>query len=118
MFTLFHRQCQNRRTITKPRELGMRYKNQPNFILPLHLLFLVCLRLIFCVKCLLLKISWQVSADVDTLHTILLVERHHDVVSMTTRLEENWEELFGTQYDIIAFLYSVVLTKVAQKPTR
>ena len=118
MFTLFHRQCQNSRTITKPRELGMRYKNQPNFILPLHLLFLVCLRLIFCVKCLLLKIFWQVSADVDTLHTILSVERHHDVVSLTTRLEENWEELFGTQYDIISFLYSVVLTKVAQKPTR
>ena len=67
---------------------------------------------------LLLKIFWQVSADVDTLHTILSVERHHDVVSLTTRLEENWEELFGTQYDIIAFLYSVVLTKVAQKPTR
>ena len=78
----------------------------------------MCLRLIFCVKCFLLKIFWQVSADVDTLHTILSVERHHDVVSLTTRLEENWEELFGTQYDIIAFLYSVVLTKVAQKPTR
>ena len=117
MLTLFYRQCQNSRTITKPRELGMRYKNQPNFILPLHL-FLMCLRLIFCVKCFLLKIFWQISADVDTLHTILSVERHHDVVSLTTRLEENWEELFGTQYDIIAFLYSVVLTKVAQTPTR
>jgi len=56
----------------------------------------------------------EVSADVDTLHTILSVERHHDVVSLTTRLEENWEELFGTQYDIIAFLYSVVLTKGPQ----
>ena len=30
------------------------------------------------------------------------------------RLEECWEELFGTQYDVIAFLYSVVLTKVAK----
>ena len=49
MLTLFYRQCQNSRTITKPRELGMRYKNEPNFILPLHL-FLVCLRLLFSVK--------------------------------------------------------------------
>ena len=48
----------------------------------------------------------------DTLHTILTVERHEDVASLTTKLEECWEELFGTQYDVIAFLYSVVLTKV------
>ena len=56
----------------------------------------------------------QVSADVDTLHTILTVERHEDAASLTTRLEECWEELFGTQYDVIAFLYSVVLTKVVR----
>merc|ERR1719341_3254204 len=53
----------------------------------------------------------EVSADVDTLHTILTVEHHEDAASLTTRLEECWEELFGTQYDVIAFLYSVVLTK-------
>ena len=57
---------------------------------------------------------FQVSADVDTLHTILTVERHEDATSLTTRLEECWEELFGTQYDVIAFLYSVVLTKVVK----
>merc|ERR1712192_117347 len=55
----------------------------------------------------------EVSADVDTLHTILTVERHEDAASLTTRLEECWEELFGTQYDVIAFLYSVVLTKLS-----
>jgi len=53
----------------------------------------------------------EVPADVDTLHTILTVEHHEDAASLTTRLEECWEELFGTQYDVIAFLYSVVLTK-------
>lgn len=53
----------------------------------------------------------EVSADVDTLHTILTVESHEDAASLTTRLEECWEELFGTQYDVIAFLYSIVLTK-------
>ena len=57
---------------------------------------------------------FQVSADVDTLHTILTVEQHEDATSLTTRLEECWEELFGTQYDVIAFLYSVVLTKVVK----
>ena len=50
----------------------------------------------------------------DTLHTILTVEHHEDAASLTTRLEECWEELFGTQYDVIAFLYSVVLTKVVR----
>ena len=56
----------------------------------------------------------QVPADVDTLHTILTVEHHEDAASLTTRLEECWEELFGTQYDVIAFLYSVILTKVVK----
>lgn len=53
--------------------------------------------------------------DVDTLHTCLTVQSFHNVKTLATFLEEQWNELMGTKYDVISFLYSVVLTKGPHK---
>ena len=49
--------------------------------------------------------------DIDTFHTFLMVESFSSVKNLQTYLEDNFNEIFGTKYDIVSFLYSVVLTK-------
>jgi len=49
--------------------------------------------------------------DIDTFHTFLSVETFNCAKSLQNYLEDNFSELFGTKYDIVSFLYSVVLTK-------
>ena len=49
--------------------------------------------------------------DIDTFHTFLMVESFSSVKNLQSYLEENFNEIFGTKYDIVSFLYSVVLTK-------
>lgn len=49
--------------------------------------------------------------DVDTFHTCLTVETFETTVDLTKYLEDNFSTIFGTKYDILSFLYSVVLTK-------
>ena len=49
--------------------------------------------------------------DIDTFHTFLMVESFSSVKNLQTYLEDNFTEIFGTKYDIVSFLYSVVLTK-------
>jgi len=49
--------------------------------------------------------------DVDTFHTCLTIESFSSVKNLSNYLEDNFSELFGTKYDILSFLYSVVLTK-------
>jgi len=55
--------------------------------------------------------SSQAMVDVDTLHTCLTVESFSSVKNLSNYLEDNFSEIFGTKYDILSFLYSVVLTK-------
>jgi len=54
-------------------------------------------------------------ADLDTLHSCLTVEAFPSPEALTATLEERWEEMMGTQYDVIAFLYSLVLTKGVER---
>jgi len=54
-------------------------------------------------------------ADLDTLHSCLTVETFPSPQALATTLEERWEEMMGTQYDVIAFLYSLVLTKGVER---
>jgi len=49
--------------------------------------------------------------DIDTFHTFLMVETFSSIKNLQTYLEDNFNEIFGTKYDIVSFLYSVVLTK-------
>ena len=49
--------------------------------------------------------------DIDTFHTFLTVETFNCVKMLGSYLEDNFSEIFGTKYDIVSFLYSVVLTK-------
>ena len=49
--------------------------------------------------------------DIDTFHTFLTVETFTCVKMLGTYLEDNFSDIFGTKYDIVSFLYSVVLTK-------
>ena len=49
--------------------------------------------------------------DIDTFHTFLTVETFNSVKSLQSYLEDNFSEIFGTKYDVVSFLYSVVLTK-------
>jgi len=49
--------------------------------------------------------------DVDSLHSCLTVESFTSEKTLSAFLEEQWQDLMGTKYDILAFLYSVVLTK-------
>ena len=49
--------------------------------------------------------------DIDTFHTFLTVETFNCVKRLGTYLEDNFSDIFGTKYDIVSFLYSVVLTK-------
>ena len=49
--------------------------------------------------------------DIDTFHTFLTVETFNCVKTLGTYLEDNFSDIFGTKYDIVSFLYSVVLTK-------
>ena len=55
--------------------------------------------------------SSQALVDIDTLHTCLTVESFSSVKNLSNYLEDNFSEIFGTKYDILSFLYSVVLTK-------
>jgi len=58
-----------------------------------------------------LKTSNHALVDVDTFHTCLTVESFGSIKNLNNYLEDNFSEIFGTKYDIISFLYSVVLTK-------
>jgi len=49
--------------------------------------------------------------DIDTFHTFLTVETFNCVKMLGSYLEDNFSDVFGTKYDIVSFLYSVVLTK-------
>jgi len=49
--------------------------------------------------------------DIDTFHTFLNVETFNCVKNLQNYLEDNFSDIFGTKYDIVSFLYSVVLTK-------
>jgi len=53
----------------------------------------------------------QALVDVDTFHTCLTVESFGSVKNLSNYLEDNFSAIFGTKYDILSFLYSVVLTK-------
>lgn len=53
----------------------------------------------------------QDLVDVDSLHTCLTVESFSSGKTLTAFLEQRWSELMGTRYDVVSFLYSVVLTK-------
>ena len=55
--------------------------------------------------------SSHALVDVDTLHTCLTVESFGSVKNLGNYLDDNFSEIFGTKYDILSFLYSVVLTK-------
>ena len=52
--------------------------------------------------------------DIDTFHTFLTVETFSCVKTLQHYLEDNFSDIFGTKYDIVSFLYSVVLTKGPQ----
>eukprot|EP00092_Neocalanus_flemingeri_P068943 GFUD01084361.1.p1 GENE.GFUD01084361.1~~GFUD01084361.1.p1 ORF type:complete len:440 (-),score=114.09 GFUD01084361.1:267-1586(-) len=58
-----------------------------------------------------MKHSSHALVDVDTFHTCLSVESFGSVKNLSNYLEDNFSEIFGTKYDILSFLYSVVLTK-------
>jgi len=58
-----------------------------------------------------LKTSNHALVDVDTFHTCLMVESFGSIKNLNNYMEDNFSEIFGTKYDIISFLYSVVLTK-------
>ena len=49
--------------------------------------------------------------DIDTFHTFLNVETFNCVKNLQNYLEDNFSDIFGTKYDVVSFLYSVVLTK-------
>ena len=49
--------------------------------------------------------------DIDTFHTFLNVETFNCGKNLQNYLEDNFSDIFGTKYDIVSFLYSVVLTK-------
>lgn len=51
--------------------------------------------------------------DVETLHTCLSLETFQTTTNLNKFLEDN--EVFGTKYDIVCFLYSVILTKGATR---
>jgi len=58
-----------------------------------------------------MKHSSHALVDVDTFHTCLTVESFGTAKNLSNYLEDNFCEIFGTKYDILSFLYSVVLTK-------
>jgi len=58
-----------------------------------------------------MKHSNNSLVDIDTFHTCLTVECFGSVKNLANYLEDNFNEIFGSKYDIISFLYSVVLTK-------
>ena len=58
-----------------------------------------------------MKHSSHALVDVDTFHTCLTVESFGSTKNLSNYLEDNFSEIFGTKYDILSFLYSVVLTK-------
>jgi hypothetical protein len=49
------------------------------------------------------------NVDVETFHTCLSLETFQTVTNLTKFLEDN--DVFGNKYDIVCFLYSVILTK-------
>lgn len=49
--------------------------------------------------------------DVDSLHTCFTVESFSSEKTLSNFLDDQWADLMGTKYDIVSFLYSVVLTK-------
>jgi len=51
------------------------------------------------------------NVDVETLHTCLSLETFQTNTNLNKFLEDN--EVFGNKYDIVCFLYSVILTKGA-----
>ncbi|XP_023336533.1 ubiquitin carboxyl-terminal hydrolase MINDY-3 isoform X2 [Eurytemora carolleeae] len=53
------------------------------------------------------------NVDVDTLHTCLTLETFQTVRNLNKFIEDN--QIFGSKYDIVCFLYSVILTR---GPTR
>lgn len=55
--------------------------------------------------------SSSLMADLDMLHTCLMVETFASGKELGNYLEDNFSEVFGTNYDVLSVLYSVVLTK-------
>lgn len=51
------------------------------------------------------------TVDVETLHTCLTLETFHTLTNLNKFLDDN--DVFGNKYDIVCFLYSVILTKGA-----
>jgi len=51
------------------------------------------------------------EVDVETFHTCLIVASFDTSNNLSTYLEEHYQSIFETKYDVLAFLYSVVLTK-------
>ena len=49
--------------------------------------------------------------DIDTFHTFLTIQTFNCVKLLGNYLEDHFSDIFGTKYDIVSFLYSVVLTK-------
>ena len=49
--------------------------------------------------------------DIDTFHTFLTIETFTNTKSLQNHLEDHFSEIFGSKYDVVSFLYSVVLTK-------
>jgi len=56
----------------------------------------------------------NVMVDFDLLHTCLMVESFSSPKELREFLEDNFDAVFGTNYDILSVLYSVVLTKGAE----
>jgi len=51
------------------------------------------------------------DVDVETFHTCLIVATFATENNLAVYLEEHFQSIFGTKYDVLSFLYSVVLTK-------
>jgi len=58
--------------------------------------------------------SGSAMVDFDLLHTCLMVESFPSAKELREYLEDNFDAVFGTNYDILSVLYSVVLTKGAE----
>lgn len=60
-----------------------------------------------------MKCQEDMDVDVESFHTCLFIQKFETKDKLHAFLEEHYQSVFGTNYDIVAFLYSVILTKGA-----
>jgi len=60
-----------------------------------------------------MKRQEDMDVDVESFHTCLFIQKFETKDNLYSFLEEHYQSVFGTNYDIVAFLYSVILTKGA-----